>query len=61
MREWEDLDLCAPGDVVGSDVWRCKKFKYNCHDCLVDYANQQDEYETFCANLNLTNSAIKGN
>lgn len=46
VREWEGLDLCAPRDAIGSAAWRCHKFK-NCHDCLVDYANTQDEYTSF--------------
>lgn len=50
VKEWEDMDLCAPGDAIGSASWRCKKFN-NCHDCLVDYANKQDEYNPFCSNL----------
>ena len=43
VEEWEEFDLCAPGDGIGSAGWRCKKFKC-CHDCLVDYANERDEY-----------------
>lgn len=46
VKEWEGMDLCAPGDAIGSASWRCKKFR-NCHDCLVDYANQHDEYTSF--------------
>lgn len=46
LKEWEGVDLCAPGDAIGSAAWRCHKFK-NCHDCLVDYANTQDEYKSF--------------
>lgn len=46
VKEWEGMDLCAPGDAIGSAAWRCRKFK-NCHDCLVDYANQYDEYTSF--------------
>lgn len=46
VKEWEGMDLCAPGDAIGSAAWRCRKFK-NCHDCLVDYANQHDEYTSF--------------
>lgn len=59
VKEWESLDLCAPGDAIGSAGWRCKKFRYNCHDCLVDYAKQQDEYESFYKDLKLRNSRIK--
>lgn len=43
VEEWEEFELCAPGDAIGSAGWRCKKFKC-CHDCLVDYANERDEY-----------------
>lgn len=46
VKEWEGMDLCAPGDAIGSASWRCRKFR-NCHDCLVDYANQHDEYTSF--------------
>lgn len=47
VKEWEGMDLCAPGDAIGSAAWRCRKFHYNCHDCLVDYANEHDEYTSF--------------
>lgn len=46
VKEWEGMDLCAPGDAIGSAAWRCRKFE-NCYDCLVDYANQHDEYTSF--------------
>lgn len=46
IKEWERMDLCAPGDAIGSAAWRCRKFK-NCHDCLIDYANEYDEYTSF--------------
>ena len=45
VKEWESFDLCAPGDAIGSAANRCKKFKYNCHECLGDYASGKDEYE----------------
>ena len=44
VREWESFDLCAPGDAIGSAANRCKKFGYNCHECLIDYASGKDEY-----------------
>lgn len=44
VREWESFDLCAPGDAIGSAANRCKKFKNNCHECLIDYASGKDEY-----------------
>ena len=34
VKEWEGMDLCAPGDAIGSATWRCRKFHHNCHDCL---------------------------
>lgn len=54
VKEWEGMDLCAPGDAIGSAAWRCKKFK-NCHDCLVDYANQHDEYTSFFDIMKIVN------
>lgn len=59
VKEWEDLDLCAPGDFVGSAAWRCKKFHHNCHDCLVDYANGNDEYISFYDNLKIVSNNSK--
>lgn len=52
VKEWEGMDLCAPGDAIGSAAWRCEKF-HNCHDCLVDYANEHDEYTSFCEIIKL--------
>ena len=52
VKEWEGLGLCAPGDAIGSAAWRCRKFK-NCHDCLVDYANEYDEYTSTFDNLKI--------
>ncbi len=46
LKEWEGAGLCAPGDAIEGAAWRCHKFR-NCHDCLVDYANTQDEYTSF--------------
>lgn len=45
VKELEDLGMCI-GDYAGSAAWRCRKFG-NCHDCLVDYANTQDEHTSF--------------
>ena len=44
VKEWEGMDLCAPGDAIGSAAWRCEKFHYNCHDCLVDYVNEHNTF-----------------
>ena len=43
VDEWESLGLCAPNNAAGQEVDRCKDFK-NCHECLVDFADQQDEW-----------------
>ena len=50
VEEWEDFGLCAPGDSGFNE--RCHNFA-NCHDCLVDYSNQADEYESLIAFLEL--------
>lgn len=52
VKEWEGMDLCAPGDAIGSATWRCRKFD-NCHDCLVDYASDHDEYTSFFDDLKI--------
>lgn len=57
MAEWESLDLCAPGDGMGGAAWRCRKFG-NCYDCLIDFANEQDEYTSIYQRMrevNITN------
>ena len=41
IKEWEKLDLCAPGDNIGSSSWRCRKYHYDCHDCLVAYSSKK--------------------
>ena len=54
VEEWESFDLCAPGDAIGSAAYRCKRFR-NCHDCLVDFANQRDEYKSIIDSFKITN------
>ena len=44
VAEWESFDLCAPGDAIGSASVRCHTFD-NCHDCLLDYASSNIEYD----------------
>ncbi len=44
LAEWKEMNLCAPGDGMGGAAWRCRKFRGNCHDCLIDFANEHDEY-----------------
>lgn len=51
VKELEGLGMCI-GDYAGSAAWRCHKFG-NCHDCLVDYANTQDEHTSFFDDLKI--------
>ena len=56
VEEWEAFGLCAPGDAIGSAAWRCRIFK-NCHDCLVDYANEcEEEYSSLSHFLKISNN-----
>ncbi len=55
VKEWESLDLCAPGDGMGGGSSRCRKF-VDCHYCLIDYANTQDEWIPVTSILQLVNS-----
>ena len=41
VKEYETMGLCAPGNSGFNE--RCHNFA-NCHDCLVDYVKDQDEY-----------------
>ncbi len=58
VREWEGMGLCAPSDNNRNASWRCKKFN-NCRDCLVDYANEDDEYVSFFDTLIITENNIE--
>ena len=55
VEEWENLDLCAPGDAAGSAAWRCEKYQNHCHDCLTDFANEHDEYTSIYDMLKVAN------
>ena len=44
VQEWEDFDLCTPGNSGFNK--RCHDFK-NCHECLIDYANQKDAWYSY--------------
>lgn len=44
VEEWERLELCAPGDAIGSASNRCCAFD-NCHDCLKEYVSSRSEYD----------------
>ena len=54
VKEWEDLGVCPPGTAIGSAAPRCKKFD-NCHDCLVDYANNREEYKSIFDEIKIVN------
>ena len=56
VEEWESQDLCAPGDAIGTASDRCKKYHHNCHDCLVDYANQSIEYTSTYDEFKIVNN-----
>ncbi len=61
VKEWEGMGLCAPGDAIGSAAERCKKFRYCCHDCLVDYANNYEEYSSIFQNIKIVYPKIHNN
>lgn len=43
FSEWEALGLCAPCNSKGPKNKKCDEYN-NCHDCLVHFANQKDEW-----------------
>ena len=55
LNECESIGICAPGDAIGSAGWRCMEFGYNCHYCLIDYANSSDEHESIYKNFKICN------
>lgn len=44
VTEYETYNLCAPSSTIESVRDRCKFFS-NCHDCLLEYATYQEEYD----------------
>lgn len=44
LEACESFDLCVPGDAIGSASDRCHFFG-NCHDCLLEYASHNNEYD----------------
>lgn len=44
VAEYESHDLCAPGDAIGSASNRCRFFD-DCHECLLEYASHNQEYD----------------
>lgn len=53
VEQYESFDLCAPGDAIGSAGYRCEFFGHNCHECLLEYASHNMEYDPI--NFKLTN------
>ena len=48
VEEYEGFDLCAPGDHASSASNRCQFFKpysNKCHECLLEYASHNEEYD----------------
>ena len=46
VLEYESMDLCAPGDAIGSASYRCEYFG-SCHKCLMEYASHKSEHDKF--------------
>ena len=46
VSECEGMDLCAPGDAIGSAAYRCRFFS-DCHECLMEYFSHNNEYNKF--------------
>lgn len=55
VSEYESWDLCAAGDAIGSASNRCNFFS-DCHECLLEYASHNQEYDRI--DLKLVNSDI---
>ena len=55
VAEYESMDLCAPGDAIGSASNRCRFF-CDCHECLLEYASHNQEYNKI--EFKLFNSAF---
>ncbi len=58
VQLWESLDLCIEGSKLVFSKSRCKYFKYNCHECLMETASHQLEHDKI--NFSLDNSISKG-
>ena len=56
VTEWEDIGFCAPKYILKSNAHSmCKKFKHDCHRCLLNYATMHPE-QTELTQLYLYNS-----
>lgn len=45
VQMWESFDLCVEGSKTIFSKSRCKYFKNNCHECLMETASHKLEYE----------------
>ena len=60
VEEFEEYELCAPGDGIGSASNRCAFFN-DCHECLLEYASHNEEYDKFDFELLNTDKVLKLN
>lgn len=61
VTEYESLDLCAPGDAMGSARNRCEFFS-DCHECLLEYVSHSQEYDRIdlkLVNCDIDNKVLK--
>ena len=58
VKEWESMNICAPGDHSGKASSRCKTFHDDCHTCLVNYAYEHYAHERFSSNIKIVNSGL---
>ena len=54
VQLWESFDLCIEGSKTVFSKSRCEYFEYNCHECLMETASHQLEYEKI--NFSLVNT-----
>lgn len=47
VQLWESYDLCMPSSNNLMNKYRCEFFDYNCHECLMEYASHNLEYDNF--------------
>lgn len=55
VQLWESFDLCVEGSKSILSKSRCKYFKNNCHECLMESMSHKLEHEPI--DLKVTNSA----
>ena len=45
VQLWESHDLCIEGNQTVLSKGRCRYFEQNCHECLMEMASHQLEYD----------------